>query len=97
MKQWRIEVFNKAGFPDVQGASVLTDIKEFGIGAVEAVKFARSLGYENFSFEQAMSLFYQPSPNAPTPQQVQDEQPDSGTNKTPKQNETRKDSSRPGQ
>ena len=41
MKQWRIEVYNKAGFPDVQGASVLTDIKEFGITAVEAVQFAR--------------------------------------------------------
>ena len=41
MKQWRIEVFNKAGFPDVQGASVLADIKEFGIGAAEAVQFAR--------------------------------------------------------
>ncbi|MGD0596245.1 MAG: phosphoribosylformylglycinamidine synthase subunit PurL [Sedimentisphaerales bacterium] len=41
MKQWRIEVYNKVGFPDVQGASVLTDIKELGIGAVEAVQFAR--------------------------------------------------------
>jgi len=41
MKQWRFEVFNKAGFPDVQGAGVLTDIKEFGINAVEAVQFAR--------------------------------------------------------
>ena len=41
MKQWRFEVCNKAGFPDVQGASVLTDIKEFGINAVEAVQFAR--------------------------------------------------------
>ena len=73
------------------------EVKALMIASDEAVKFARSLGYENFSFEQAMSLFYQPSPNAPTPQQVQDEQPDSGTNKTPKQNETRKDSSRPGQ
>ena len=41
MKQWRFEVCNKAGFPDVQGASTLTDIKEFGINAVEAVQFAR--------------------------------------------------------
>ena len=41
MKQWRIEVCNKAGFPDVQGAGVLTDIKEFGINAAEAVQFAR--------------------------------------------------------
>ncbi len=41
MKQWRFEVCNKAGFPDVQGTSVLTDIKEFGISAVEAVQFAR--------------------------------------------------------
>jgi phosphoribosylformylglycinamidine synthase II len=41
VKQWRFEVCNKAGFPDVQGASVLTDIKEFGINVVEAVQFAR--------------------------------------------------------
>ena len=41
MKQWRFEVCNKAGFADVQGNSVLTDIRELGINTVEAVQFAR--------------------------------------------------------
>jgi len=41
MKQWRFEVFNKTGFADVQGNSVLGDIKELGIDAVQAVQFAR--------------------------------------------------------
>jgi len=41
MKQWRFEVFNKPGFADVQGSSVLGDIKELGISTVEAVQFAR--------------------------------------------------------
>jgi phosphoribosylformylglycinamidine synthase len=41
MKQWRFEVFNKPGFPDVQGAGVLVDIRELGINIVQAVQFAR--------------------------------------------------------
>jgi phosphoribosylformylglycinamidine synthase len=41
VKQWRFEVFNKAGFADVQGTGVLADIKELGISTVEAVQFAR--------------------------------------------------------
>jgi phosphoribosylformylglycinamidine synthase II len=41
MKQWRFEVFNKAGFADVQGNAVLGDIKELGINAIQAVQFAR--------------------------------------------------------
>jgi phosphoribosylformylglycinamidine synthase len=41
VKQWRFEVFNKAGFNDVQGASVLNDIKELGVSTVQAVQFAR--------------------------------------------------------
>ncbi len=41
MKQWRIEVFNRPGFADVQGAGVLSDIKESGISTIEAVQFAR--------------------------------------------------------
>jgi phosphoribosylformylglycinamidine synthase II len=41
VKQWRFEVFNKAGFNDVQGNSTLADIKELGIGSVQAVQFAR--------------------------------------------------------
>ncbi|MBN2019124.1 MAG: phosphoribosylformylglycinamidine synthase subunit PurL [Sedimentisphaerales bacterium] len=41
MKQWRFEVFNKAGFADVQGNAVLNDIKELGISAIQAVQFAR--------------------------------------------------------
>ena len=41
MKQWRFEVFNRAGFADVHGNSVLEDIKELGIRSVEAVQSAK--------------------------------------------------------
>jgi phosphoribosylformylglycinamidine (FGAM) synthase PurS component len=41
VKQWRFEVFNRAGFPDVHGASVLEDIGELGIDLVEAVESAK--------------------------------------------------------
>ena len=41
MKQWRFEVSNKAGFPDVHGESVLEDVKELGINTVEMVHSAR--------------------------------------------------------
>jgi len=41
VKQWRFEVSNKAGFPDVQGDNVLDDIKELGINTVEMVHSAR--------------------------------------------------------
>ncbi len=41
MRQWRFEVFNQAGFADVHGNSVLEDIKELGIGSVEAVQSAK--------------------------------------------------------
>jgi len=41
VKQWRFEVFNKSGFSDVQGKSVLEDIRELGIDSVEAVQSAK--------------------------------------------------------
>ena len=41
MSQWRFEIFNKPGFSDVHGASVLDDIAELGIGSVQAVQSAR--------------------------------------------------------
>ncbi len=41
MKQWRFEVFNRAGFADVHGNSVLEDIRELGIRSVEAVQSAK--------------------------------------------------------
>ncbi len=41
MSQWRFEVFNRSGFSDVHGQSVLEDIKELGINAVQAVQSAR--------------------------------------------------------
>ncbi|MHC4423241.1 MAG: phosphoribosylformylglycinamidine synthase subunit PurL [Planctomycetota bacterium] len=41
MRQWRFEIFNRAGFADVHGNSVLEDIKELGIGSVEAVQSAK--------------------------------------------------------
>lgn len=41
MKQWRFEVFNRAGFADVHGNRVLEDIRELGIRSVEAVQSAK--------------------------------------------------------
>jgi phosphoribosylformylglycinamidine synthase len=41
VRQWRFEIFNRAGFADVHGNSVLEDIKELGIGSVEAVQSAK--------------------------------------------------------
>ena len=41
MRQWRFEVFNRRGFADVQGRSVLEDIRELGIRSVEAVQSAK--------------------------------------------------------
>jgi len=41
VKQWRFEVFNRRGFADVQGSSVLEDIRELGILSVEAVQSAK--------------------------------------------------------
>ena len=41
MRQWRFEVFNRSGFSDVHGKSVLEDIKELGITSVEAVQSAK--------------------------------------------------------
>ncbi|MHC4538111.1 MAG: phosphoribosylformylglycinamidine synthase subunit PurS, partial [Planctomycetota bacterium] len=40
MKQWRVEVFNRSGFSDVNGKSILEDIKELGISSVQAVQSA---------------------------------------------------------
>ena len=41
MRQWRFEVFNRRGFSDVHGKSVLEDIRELGIRTVEAVQSAK--------------------------------------------------------
>jgi len=41
VRQWRFEVFNQSGFSDVHGKSVLEDIRELGIGSVEAVQSAK--------------------------------------------------------
>lgn len=41
MKQWRFEVFNRAGFSDVHGNGVLEDIRELGIASIEAVQSAK--------------------------------------------------------
>ena len=41
MKQWRVEVFNRSGFSDVHGKSVLEDIQELGINSVQAVQSAK--------------------------------------------------------
>jgi len=41
VKQWRFEVFNRAGFADVHGNGVLEDMRELGVSTVEAVQSAR--------------------------------------------------------
>jgi len=41
VRQWRFEVFNRAGFPDVHGNSILEEIKELGISSAEAVQSAK--------------------------------------------------------
>jgi phosphoribosylformylglycinamidine synthase len=41
VKQWRFEVFNRPGFADVHGTSVLEDIRELGVSSVEAVQSAK--------------------------------------------------------
>jgi phosphoribosylformylglycinamidine synthase len=40
VKQWRFEVSNSSGFPDVYGQGIFEDIKELGITSVEAVHSA---------------------------------------------------------
>ncbi len=41
MRQWRIEIFNRSGFSDVHGKSILEDIKELGISSVQVVQSAK--------------------------------------------------------
>ncbi len=40
MKQWRFEVSNSSGFPDVYGQGIFEDIKELGITSVQSVHSA---------------------------------------------------------
>ncbi|UCG46054.1 MAG: phosphoribosylformylglycinamidine synthase subunit PurL [Phycisphaerales bacterium] len=54
MRQWRFEVFNRRGFADVHGKSVLDDIRELGITSVEAVQSARVFLIEA-DFEEAFA------------------------------------------
>jgi len=41
VRQWRFEIFNRAGVADVHGNGVLEEIKEIGISSVEAVQSAK--------------------------------------------------------
>jgi phosphoribosylformylglycinamidine synthase II len=41
VKQWRFEVFNRPGFPDIHGNNTLADIKELGINTIEVVQSAK--------------------------------------------------------
>ena len=54
MRQWRFEVFNRSGFPDVHGNGVLEDIRELGIDTVEAVQSARVFLIEG-DFDEAFA------------------------------------------
>ena len=65
MRQWRFEVFNRSGFSDVHGKSVLEDIKELGITSVEAVQSAKVFLIEadfdkNFAERLAKELLSDP-------------------------------------
>ncbi len=54
MRQWRVEVFSRPGVPDVQGNSVLQDIRELGITSIEVVQSARVFLIEA-DFDQAFA------------------------------------------
>ena len=54
MRQWRFEIFNRAGSADVHGDSVLEEIKELGINSVEAIQSARVFLIEA-DFDQAFA------------------------------------------
>ncbi len=54
MRQWRFEVFNRSGFPDVHGNGVLENIRELGIDSVEAVQSARVFLIEG-DFDEAFA------------------------------------------
>lgn len=44
------------------------EVKDLMLAADRAFQFAnKTLGHDTYTFDQAMALFYQPSPNAPTP------------------------------
>ncbi len=65
MKQWRFEVFNRPGFSDVHGSSVLEDIQELGINSVRAVQSAKVFLIEadfdqNFAERLARELLADP-------------------------------------
>ena len=67
MKQWRFEVFNKPGFSDVHGKSVLEDIEELGIKSVQAVQSAKVFLVEadfdrRFADQMAKELLSESSP-----------------------------------
>jgi phosphoribosylformylglycinamidine synthase len=54
MAQWRFEIFNKQNITDVQGKSVLHDIRELGFDSVSEVKFARVFIIDG-EFDQAFA------------------------------------------
>jgi len=41
VRQWRFEVFNRAGSADTHGSGVLEDIRELGVSSVQAVQSAK--------------------------------------------------------
>jgi len=65
VKQWRIEVFNRSGFSDVHGKSIIEDINELGISSVQAVQSAKVFLIEadfdkNFAVRVAHELLTDP-------------------------------------
>jgi len=60
VKQWRVEVYNRSGFSDVHGKSVLEDIQELGINSVQAVQSAKVFLIEaDFDKEFAQRLAHE--------------------------------------
>jgi len=65
VRQWRVEVFNRSGFSDVHGKSILEDIKELGISSVQVVQSAKVFLIEadfdkNFTERVAKELLTDP-------------------------------------
>jgi len=58
------------------------EVKELLTAAKRAKDYAASIGENQFTFEQAMSLFYQPTANPPQPQQAKAD-PKASDQKTP--------------
>lgn len=51
----------------------LKEVREIMTAADNALKFAQGLGHSDFTFQQAMELFYQPNPNSSANMSIQEQ------------------------